>query len=351
MHTLSIHALISYHLSSSIVIFFVVLTLLARVSAFFAAVHAKVLLFVDGLIQMVASKDSQWRQPPDWTASNIPKMGSKRIVFIRHGESVWNEVFNRGFNLEFPIRLVRALIREISMMSTPYSILFDTPLNAEGQQQAKDLAQFLEAGVGSSDAAVADIISCLRGDTPEGSLIVSSNLRRALSTAAIGLWRRLDKTREKILIHSTCQEISRNVDCVASAAPGTIPHMEGPDSGAAPALMAHGHVYQADAIFDPAYNSGQKPLDERGVERLQHFADWALTRPEHTIIVAGHSLWFRNFFKAFLGKNDAHPGKSCKMVNVGNTETGHVQWIEPGSIVTVHGGFELPKGSKKEKTL
>ena len=342
------------------VVFFVALTMLSKISPFFAAIHAKILLYIDGMIQMVASKDSQWKQPVDWTSSKIPKIGSKRIIFIRHGESVWNEVFNRGFNLGFPMRLLKAAIREATLFASPFSIFFDTPLNHEGLQQAKDLAKFLEAGVTSDNPAVADVISVLRGDAPQDSLIVSSNLRRALATVAIGLWRRLDKTREKILIHSACQEISRNVDCVASAAPGTTPHMEGPDSGEAPKLMAHGPTYAADKIFDPAYNSGQKPLNERGIERLQYFAEWVFTRPEHTVIVGGHSLWFRNFFKAFLAANDNHPGKSCKMVNggvvaftlnIGKTDNGHVHWIEPNSIVTVHGGFEAPKSSKKSKSV
>jgi len=36
--------------------------------------------------------------------------------------------------------------------------------------------------------------------------------------------------------------------------------------------------------------------------RRQAFAEWAADRPESTIIVGGHSLWFRNFFTLFLPK-------------------------------------------------
>lgn len=64
-----------------------------------------------------------------------------------------------------------------------------------------------------------------------GSIIISSNLRRALSTVAIGLKSRLQRTGERIVIHSTCQEISRNIDCMALSEAGAIPHMDGPDSG------------------------------------------------------------------------------------------------------------------------
>jgi len=341
-----------------------VLTMLAKVSTFFAAIHSKLLLYIDGMIQMVASQDSKWSQPADHTASELPKQYSKRIVFIRHGESAWNEVFNRGFNLGFISRIVRACFREARIFASPYSYFFDTPLNVEGIDQALEIASFLEAAPGSSNPTVAEVISCLRGDTAENSLIVSSNLRRALSTVAIGLWRRLDRTGERIVINSMCQEISRNVDCMASAEPGTIPHMEGPDCGDAARRMAHpkrdGGAYAPEAIFNPSMNGGQKPLNERGVERLQAFADWAFTRPECTIIVGGHSLWFRNFFKAFLARSDEHVGKSQKMVNggvvaftlnVGPSPVGPGYWIEPGSITTVHGGFEAPKAKGKGKKL
>lgn len=179
--------------------------MLAKVSTFFAAIHSKLLLYIDGAIQMVASQDSKWKQPPDHTASNLQKQGSKRIVFIRHGESAWNEVFNRGFGLSFIPRIFRAMLREGTLFPTPYSIFFDTPLNVEGIDQALEIASFLEAAPGSSDATVAEVISCLRGDTAENSLIVSSNLRRALATVAIGLWRRLEKTSERIVINSMCQ--------------------------------------------------------------------------------------------------------------------------------------------------
>lgn len=333
------------------------LTMLSKVSSFFAAIHTKVLMIIDGMITLVAGKDSQWIQPPDWTsASNIQKESSKRIVFIRHGESVWNEVFNRGMNIGFIGRLVKAVVREALFMHTPYSVLFDTPLNHEGIQQAVDLATNLKNAPVSTDGFAKDTVAILRGDSTESSIIVSSNLRRALSTVAIGLWERLDKTGERILIHSACQEISRNIDCQASAEAGAIPAMDGVDSGDASKKMAHPRrdgKYKPEAIFNPALNAGHKSLSERGVERLQAFAEWSFTRPESTIIVGGHSLWFRNFFRYFLGRNDNNIAKLQKMqngacvaftLNSGRGPSGNsVYWIEPGSITPIIGGFENKK--------
>lgn len=346
------------------------LTVLARINPFFMAVHSKVLLYIDGAIQLVASRDSKWKQPADYTAQRLQKDASKRLIFIRHGESVWNEVFNRGLNIGLIGRLFRALSVELSFLAQPYSVLFDTPLNKEGLQQAREVAEWLESGAVSSDPAVNEVYAILRGEPEEtksgpapanvGSLIVGSNLRRALSTVAIALKKRLERTGERIVIHSAAQEISRNVDCVASAEAGAIPHMEGPDSGDAAKMMAlarDGGVYRADSVFNPALNSGQKPLDETGLHRLQHFADWIFTRPEHTIIVGGHSLWFRSFFKVFMAASDPCPGKTNKIenggvvavtLNRGRTRSGPAYWVEPGSVLQVHKGFEV-KAAKDKK--
>jgi hypothetical protein len=274
------------------------------------------------MLQTLASRDTWWSAPPQ-TPSGLPPTSSKRIIFIRHGESAWNEVFNRGFNVGFLFRYARAVFLETLVYATPYSYFCDTPLNAEGIDQARGLAAFLASESHDVAPVAAAAIACLRGDVGavEKSIIVSSNLRRALSTVAIGLWRRLDRTGERIVINSMCQEISRNVDCMASAESGTIPHMEGPDCGDAARRMAHpardGGAYVPEAIFDPAMNGGQKPLSERGVERLQAFAEWVFARPESTIIVGGHSLWFKAFFKVFLAAGQTHVGTARKVVNGG----------------------------------
>ncbi|CAN0440510.1 unnamed protein product, partial [Laminaria digitata] len=59
----------------------------------------------------------------------------KRVIFLRHGESEWNEVFNRGFGPMFLVRLVKAFVREVMMLSTRDSVFFDSPLSNTGIQQ------------------------------------------------------------------------------------------------------------------------------------------------------------------------------------------------------------------------
>ena len=39
--------------------------------------------------------------------------GTRTIYFLRHGESQWNYVFNRGFGVSFPLRLARGLVMEL----------------------------------------------------------------------------------------------------------------------------------------------------------------------------------------------------------------------------------------------
>ena len=80
-----------------------------------------------------------------------------------------------------------------------------------------------------------------------------------------------------------------------------------------------------------------------------HFAQWALERPEQTIVVGGHSLWFKNFFQLYLPKDVDHPAKKRKIVNCGavgfSLQTGRASdgslrhRIDPASISVICGGF------------
>lgn len=123
----------------------------------------------------------------------------------RHGESDWNEVFNRGFGPSFPMRLLMAILRELRLAETPDSVFIDSGLSPLGMQQARELMTFLEGSADPTDNA--GMHALLRGDgrAQEDSVVMSSNLRRALATAAIGLQRRLHLTGERVLIVSDLQ--------------------------------------------------------------------------------------------------------------------------------------------------
>ena len=101
--------------------------------------------------------------------------------------------------------------------------------------------------------------------------------------------------------------------------------------------------------WDGAPHDGHKTIGKPGLSRLQAFAKWSAERPESTIILAGHSLWFRSFFQLYLPPDLEHPAKKTKIVNAGvvgctlqvvRDYNGYVHYrLDPDSIAVVYGGF------------
>ena len=141
---------------------------------------SKINMFLEGIFFMILSKDSKGLGPSKNLDPDSYKVyeifihhiyfiflncifkhlasTSKRIIFIRHGESDWNDVFNKGFGPSFIFRLVGAIWRETLLMITNDSgkikiniiaiilsttfdcyiypiVFFDSPLNLEGIEQ------------------------------------------------------------------------------------------------------------------------------------------------------------------------------------------------------------------------
>ena len=204
----------------------------------------------------------------------------KTIVFIRHGESDWNEMFNKGFwPIGFTYRVLRGVIRELLFFATTDSVFYDSPLSQEGVDQARccvvvprtqprlipaplanlallaapflacvdailrcgrphptpvalspppgpisvrsALQKWLRGGerstVGMSEACT-HLFSVLNSDPDESkSIICSSNLRRALATTTIGLWGRLKRTQEQVWVLSELQASAQRTNAPANA--------------------------------------------------------------------------------------------------------------------------------------
>lgn len=260
-----------------------------------------------------------------------------RIIFVRHGESVWNYVFNRGFGPSFLVRLVRVTLHELYLLPWDDSAYLDSPLSELGIQQCADLQKFLRnPAAGLDPAAEADFAALTAGEGR--TLLISSQLRRAVSTIAIALSDRLERSNESVLLHSSCQEISRNFDTMALAPASCAPRLDRATELRAP-----------KASFDGSANKGNKGLRFRGADRLKHFARWAADRPESTIVVAGHSLWFRSFFQVYLAEGAEHVCTKRKLVNCGvvgftlqvshDADNEERHRIDPASISVVYGGF------------
>lgn len=317
----------------------------------------KIKLYMSAISFMVYSKDSKGvgkknsEKDPDSIKAQVNKGEArrKRIVFLRHGESDWNDVFNKGFGPMIIVRLIRAMWRELLCYASEDSVFLDSPLNQDGIEQALDLRKFLKNKEQVSEVlGVSKIIDVLNGnDTSVSSIIVSSCLRRAIATTVLGLWDRIEKTNEKIHILSSCQEISRNVDTYSLAAPNTVADL--------PFKRVVDHCggaekFNPESIFNTTDNFGNKTRSFYGQKRFKSFNEWAFNREEDIIIVGGHSLWFKYYFQTFLPYNDDHKAKKKKLKNSGavvfdlhcaKAEDGTVLYrVDPHSLLTVYRGFD-----------
>ncbi|MDC3321455.1 hypothetical protein OAV88_02525 [bacterium] len=210
-------------------------------------------------------------------------------------------------------------------------------MSAEGETQAKDLASFLNSDSNSKD----EWVRILRGERGS-SVVVSSNLRRALATVFIGLYSRFEKYGSKIFSISNLQEMSRNVDTVAVSPAHKLAR-----------LPVCERRYGSDGYvpyFDSSLNEGNKSPFRRAYKDMLAFNEWVFKRNEDTIIVGGHSLWFKQYYRCFLPRNSDHESKKYKMVNAGaigfeltcdssKHSTGAYR-IDPSSMTTIYGGYK-----------
>jgi hypothetical protein len=107
--------------------------------------------------------------------------------------------------------------------------------------------------------------------------------------------------------------------------------------------------FDPTSIYDVTENNGNKTTGFYGIKRFQAFNSWVFNRSESTIIVGGHSLWFKYFFQTYLPHASDHPAKSQKIVNSGvvsfvlhrvdGNDVNPSYRIDPNSVVNIYGGF------------
>lgn len=319
----------------------------------------KMWLWCRGIIFLIFSRESKGISKAPDAGKLILSKKKKTIIFIRHGESDWNEIFNDSKVKLLP-RLIRGFFREAMMFMTKDSVFLDSPLSVKGVKQAESLQKFLKTYNPNpvSDPEVTKMVSMLNGDKgyKKDSVLVSSNLRRAINTGCVAMWPRLKQNGERITILSSLQEMSRNVDtnAIADAAEVLLPEF-----GRQECLQrALGKEFRAGMYLDASESTGNKGLFSSGMPRMKDFACWCMGRKENIIIVsAGHSLWFKNFFKLFLPKNSEHTAKMNKMFNcsavgftlsegtlVGTKDPFYM--VHEESITEIYLGFEKKYASK-----
>lgn len=279
----------------------------------------------------------------------------KTIYFVRHGESTWNDTFNKGkhrsalvFVLGFVPGIIKATVYELYLLLSGKmdSWFYDSPLSYLGLKQVDELALFLEKeGLRGPESEHVKILRCDPG--APSSKIVSSNLRRAISTLAGGLRERLSRRpADKIFVLSSLQEISRNPDAL-SITPAQSPVQ-------ASWIEKTSKVCKFQEIFatqvDTSRHTGNKPIKSTGYGRMTDFCKHTFSPAvrEKYIIVGGHSLWFKSFFQNFLPYHIEHISKEKKIINGGvvvfelvkaTTQYGDKFMVDPKSVKVVYGGF------------
>jgi len=321
------------------------------------AVHTKLRGMPIAFMHLILSRDNKWKKPTDPiqvlnTAQRNPdQVRRKRVYFVRHGESMWNEVFNRGLDLGILWRFLSCVMQELNLLPYPDSVFWDSPLSPLGIRQAVQLSAWIEhSHPNNTHAAI------LRGNSDTPSVVCVSNLRRAVSTVLTGLSGRLIRnSKEQVNVLSSAQEITRNIDGYTLSPPGGYPSPSWIETQQPELDRVVSGLYSADRL-NGEHNKGQKTLfgsTANGLYRMIEFCDYSFnTCPANTIILGGHSLWFREFFKNFLPFSSSHQAKSQKIVNCGiiafdliATTTGGYA-IDPESIQTVYGGYEEKSNQK-----
>jgi len=332
----------------------------------FAVVFHKIKMFIIGVVYFLLCNDKSWKKPSDaqlvfktlmQTEEGQRKIKRKTIVFVRHGESTWNDTFNKGahrsaltFAVGFLPSLVNAFLYELLLAGKMDSWFYDSPLSHLGLNQVKQLGHFLQTNnsITANTKNESSIIRIMRGDKDApASKLVSSNLRRAISTMAAAFHDRLQKnSSDSILVLPSLQEISRNPDTLSLSIPFS------PVNASWIEKQRH-DVCDFDTILakrvDVRRNSGNKPVSTNGLKRMLEFCDTVFTSiDEDYVIVGGHSIWFRSFFKTFLPNTSMHVSKRKKIVNAGCVSftlmTAEVDkkrhyMIDEESIQVIYGGF------------
>jgi len=199
-------------------------------------------------------------------------------------------------------------------------------------------------------------------DSLGDSIVVTSNLRRAISTAVISLWDRFSTTKECIHILPCLQELGMNVDTHTPILEAQVPQVSTLEKEYKKLNVSKlTEFYNSRLRVEQALGAlGKKSMRETAsdtVQRLKFFCDWAFKKvddngdPYNTIIACGHSHWMRAFFKHFLPKDTTSMAGKMKIQNCGVVGFRMICTIGPEnqreyqiigkSITPIYRGFQM----------
>ncbi|KMZ78322.1 hypothetical protein PVIIG_02320 [Plasmodium vivax India VII] len=178
-------------------------------------------------------------------------------------------------------------------------------------------------------------------NTKYKSVVLCSDLRRAITSCFIALQDRFKTSSENVYVLKSLQELSRNADSITLF------------------NFYHKYVtpttknYVSDDV-DALIKQKVKMAEKKHRSRFQDTLSYIFGDSNNIFIIFGHSLWFLSFFKTFL--KGPHKARNHKMRNSSvvvfnlskyEDEEGEEQYeIEEGSVKVVFKGFEKNVYSK-----
>ncbi|EUD65790.1 hypothetical protein C922_03773 [Plasmodium inui San Antonio 1] len=173
------------------------------------------------------------------------------------------------------------------------------------------------------------------------SVVLCSDLRRAITTCFIALQDRFKTSDENVYLLKSLQELSRNVDSITLF------------------NFYHKYVtpktknYVSDDV-DALIKQKVKVAPQTNKRRFLDTLSYIFSDPNNIFIIFGHSLWFLSFFRSFLepphkARNHKMKNSSVVVFNISKykDEHGEEQYqIDPDSVKVVFKGFENKVYSK-----
>jgi len=289
---------------------------------------------------------------------NAELIQERDVYLLRHGQSVWNLMFNNSSFWQFPIRFIVTLIAEMMLFCDYDSLFMDSPLSSGGLHQCRQLSQWVDAG-GDGDGSKGSVqdrdrlARLMNGVDP--CVYVASNLRRTISTMIFswGSTLRTSSANKKVYINSDLQESTRNVDSFSIVGTRMSHSMSTLERSFGSTDLAN--VYH-DTSFVTTYNKGNKTLNSTLSYRQAGFMDWIMgstvtSNPDIPIVMSCHSLYARNLFRRYLSctKEVPHVSTLQKISNCGVVKAKFQQWrdasgelffsIDTSSVVPLYKGF------------
>jgi broad specificity phosphatase PhoE len=203
---------------------FALIVILVAFTPYPRAFVNRVKIFANGFYYLMYSTDIFPQAPPPprpISGKVFPKNALStatrrvKLVFVRHGQSVWNTMTDVETTSEQVANIATALTNEVaSIFVNPHlldSSFYDAKLTEDvGVKQAEDLGRAWNSGVvrhhifGKDEKKYRDFT------------LVSSNLRRAIDTTRFAFKEELftleDDKKKKIIIDSSLQECSCDLD-------------------------------------------------------------------------------------------------------------------------------------------